>query len=335
MADGHLVLVAGALLTAGLAASLLAGRLRLPSLVLFLGVGMLVGSDGFGWVHFDDYELARDVGIVALGLILFEGGLNAGFGEIRPVLKSVISLALVGTLITAAIWLFDFSLLEGLLLGAIISSTDGAAIFALLRGSALRRRLARTLEGEAGMNDPIAVLLVVGFIDWIQEPGYGLLDMVELFVVEVGIGALIGAAIGLLAVTAFKRVQLATPGLYPVASLATAALAFGAADVLHGSGFLAVYLAGLVLGSATIPARHTITTFHQGMAWIAQLGMFLVLGLLVFPSQLDDVAIEGTVLAFVLVVIARPLVAFVASWGPFSAADRAVLGWAGLRGAVP
>jgi len=341
MADGHLVLVAGALLTAGLAASLLAGRLRLPSLVLFLGVGMAVGSDGLGWVDFTNYELARDVGIVALALILFEGGLNAGFGEIRPVLKPVISLAFLGTLITAAIcglaatWLFDFSLLEGLLLGAIISSTDGAAIFAMLRGSPLRRRLARTLEGEAGMNDPVAVLLVVGFIDWIQQPDYGLADMLWLFAREVAIGAVFGAAIGLAAVWAFKRVQLATPGLYPVASIATAALAFGAADALHGSGFLSVYLAGLVLGSATIPARHTITTFHQGMAWIAQLGMFLVLGLLVFPSQLPDVALEGTVLALVLVLLARPIAAFVASWGPFSVGDRAVLGWAGLRGAVP
>lgn len=341
MADGHIVLVAGALLTAGLAASLLAGRLRLPSLVLFLGVGMAVGTDGLGWVDFSDYDLARDIGIVALALILFEGGLNAGFGEIRPVLRSVISLAFFGTLITAALcglaaaWLFDFSLLEGLLLGSIIASTDGAAIFALLRGSSLKRRIARTLEGEAGMNDPIAVLLVVGFIDWIQLPDYGLLDMVGLFVREVGIGGAVGAGIGLLAVEAFKRIQLATPGLYPVASIATAALAFGAADALHGSGFLAVYLAGLALGSATIPARHTITTFHQGMAWIAQLGMFLVLGLLVFPSQLDDVAVEGTVLALVLVLIARPVAAFVASAGGFGAADRLVLGWAGLRGAVP
>ena len=341
MADGHLVLVAGALLTAGLAASLLAGRLRLPSLVLFLGVGMAVGSDGLGWVHFDDYALARDVGIVALALILFEGGLNAGFGEIRPVLKPAISLAFLGTLITAAIcglaatWLFGFSLLEGLLLGAIVSSTDGAAIFAMLRGSSLKRRLARTLEGEAGMNDPVAVLLVIGFIDWIQQPGYGLADMLWLFAREVAIGAAIGLAIGAAAVWAFKHVQLATPGLYPVASIATAALAFGAADALHGSGFLAVYLAGLALGSATIPARHTITAFHQGMAWIAQLGMFLVLGLLVFPSKLDDVAVEGTVLALVLVLLARPLAAFVASWGPYSVADRALIGWAGLRGAVP
>lgn len=341
MADGHLVLVAGALLTAGLAASLLAGRMRLPSLVLFLGVGMLLGSDGAGWLPFDDYELARDVGIVALALILFEGGLNAGFGEIRPVLRPVISLALLGTLITAAICglaaslLFDFSVLECLLLGAIVSSTDGAAIFALLRGSALKRKLARTLEGEAGMNDPIAVLLVVGFIEWIEQPDYGLLDMAGLFVREVGIGALVGIGVGFAAVWAFKRVALATPGLYPVASIATAALAFGAADTLHGSGFLAVYLAGLVLGSATIPARHTINTFHQGMAWIAQLGMFLVLGLLVFPSELPGVALEGTALALVLMLVARPVAAFVAAIGPFSVADRAVLGWAGLRGAVP
>jgi cell volume regulation protein A len=341
MADGHLVLVAGALLTAGLAASLLAGRLRLPSLVLFLGVGMAVGSDGLGWVQFNDYALARDVGIVALALILFEGGLNAGFDEIRPVLKPVVSLAFLGTLITAAIcglaatWLFDFTLLEGLLLGAIVSSTDGAAIFAMLRGSSLKRSLARTLEGEAGMNDPVAVLLVVGFIDWIEQPGYGIGDMLWLFVREVGIGAVVGFAIGNGAVMAFKRVELATPGLYPVASIATAALAFGAADTLHGSGFLAVYLAGLTLGNAAIPARHTIVSFHQGMAWIAQLGMFLVLGLLVFPSQFGEIALEGTVLALVLALVARPLAALVATIGPFDVRDRIMLGWAGLRGAVP
>jgi cell volume regulation protein A len=159
--------------------------------------------------------------------------------------------------------------------------------------------------------------------------------MLWLFVREVGIGAVVGFAIGNGAVMAFKRVQLATPGLYPVASIATAALAFGAADTLHGSGFLAVYLAGLVLGSATIPARHTIVAFHQGMAWIAQLGMFLVLGLLVFPSQFGDVAVEGTVLALVLALVARPLAALVATLGPFDLRDRVVLGWAGLRGAVP
>jgi potassium/hydrogen antiporter len=342
MADGHLVLIAGALLSAALAASLLAGRLRVPSLVLFLGIGMAIGSDGLGLIDFTDYRLARDIGVIALALILFEGGLNAGFGELRPVLAPAVSLALAGTLITAllaglaATALFDFSLLEGLLLGSIVAATDGAAVFALLRHSALRSSLARTLEGEAGMNDPVAVLLVVGFIDWITKPGYGFADMLWLFARQLAIGGAVGLAVGMLAVQAFQRARLATPGLYPVASVAAAALAFGAAAVLNGSGFLAVYLAGLVLGGAQVPAKHTVTAFHQGLAWVAQLTMFLVLGLLVFPSQLGGVALEGTVLALVLALIARPAAVFAAvGIKRFDLAGRVVLGWAGLRGAVP
>src|SRR5215213_10037902 len=177
MSDGELILVAAALLAAGIGASLLASRIRLPGLLLFLAVGMAIGSDGLDWIDFDDYELARTIGIVALALILFEGGLIAGFDEIRPVLRPSVGLALLGTIATAAIcgwtavWLFDLDPLEGLLLGSIIASTDGAATFALLRGSTLERRLARTLEGEAGFNDPVAVLLVIGFIDWIEKPG--------------------------------------------------------------------------------------------------------------------------------------------------------------------
>jgi potassium/hydrogen antiporter len=344
--DGELILVAGALLAAGIAASLLAARVRLPGLLLFLGLGMLVGSDGTGWIEFgrtqEDYELARTIGIVALALILFEGGLAAGFDEIRPVLRPALGLALVGTFLTAgitgaaAIWIFDLSTLDGLLLGAIISSTDGAAIFALLRGSTLRRRLARTLEGEAGFNDPVAVLLVVGFVEWIQEDDFGAADMVFLFVLELGIGAAAGLAIGWLAFQGLRRARLDTAGLYPVATLATAGVAFGAADTLHGSGFLAVYIAGLVLGSARIPAKRTVTVFHQGLAWVAQIAMFLSLGLLVFPSELDTVALEGTALALVLVLLARPVATFVSTAvDRFSTADRVVLGWAGLRGAVP
>jgi len=342
MADGHLVLIAGALLSVALAASLLAGRMRVPSLVLFLGIGMAIGSDGTGWIDFTDYRLARDIGVIALALILFEGGLNAGFGEIRPVLGPAVSLALLGTLLTAllaglaATWLFDFSLLEGLLLGSIVAATDGAAVFALLRHSALKRTLARTLEGEAGMNDPVAVLLVIGFVDWITKPGYGIADMLWLFVRQIAIGEAVGIAVGWLAVQAFQRARLATPGLYPVASIAAAALAFGAATVANGSGFLAVYMAGLALGSANIPAKQTITAFHQGIAWIAQLTMFLVLGLLVFPSQLGGVAVEGTVLALVLALAARPLAVLASTAGTrFALAERVVLGWAGLRGAVP
>ena len=342
MSDGELILVAAALLAAGIAASLLASRVRLPGLLLFLAVGMAIGSDGTGWIQFDDYELARTIGVVALALILFEAGLTAGLDEIRPVLRPSLSLAILGTLGTcvicgfAAAWLFDLSTLEGMLLGAIISSTDGAAIFALLRESTLRRRLARTLEGEAGFNDPVAVLLVIGFIDWIDQPDYGLLDMLALFVREMGIGAVVGAAVGTFAVYALRNTRLASAGLYPVATLSTAGLAFGGAATLHGSGFLAAYLAGLVLGSGRIPAKQTVTVFHQGLAWVAQIAMFLALGLLVFPAELGDVWLEGTALALTLVFVARPLSAALATaFDHFSAAERLVLGWAGLRGAVP
>src|SRR5215208_4159197 len=206
MTDGELILVAGALLAAGLAAALLASRLRVPSLILFLGVGMLIGSDGTGWIEFSDYELARTVGVVALALILFEGGLTSGVIEIRPVLGTAVSLALVATPLTALIagladvWLFDFDLVEGLLVGAVLASTDGAAIFALLRNSTLRRPLARALEGESGLNDPVAVLLVLALIEFITDPEYRVADAAVLLIQQLGIGLLVGVAVGWLAV---------------------------------------------------------------------------------------------------------------------------------------
>jgi cell volume regulation protein A len=342
MTDGELILVAGLLLGVGLLASLLAVRLRVPSLILFLGVGMLIGSDGTGWIDFSDYELARTIGVVALALILFEGGLTSGLIEVRSVLESAVSLAFLGTIVTALITgvaaalLFDLDTLEGLLLGSIVAATDGAAIFALLRTSTLRRDLARTLEAESGLNDPVAILLVLGFIEWIQEPDYGIADMAWLFAHELAIGLVVGVGIGWLSVLTFRRLRLRTAGLYPVASLAVAGIAYGAADTLEGSGFLAVYLAGLALGSAVIPAKQTVTSFHEGLAWVAQVGMFLTLGLLVFPAQLDAVAIEGTILALVLVLVSRPVGTAVATAAsPFSIRERVVLGWAGLRGAIP
>jgi cell volume regulation protein A len=337
-----MVLATGAMLAAGIGATLVAGRLRLPGLILFLGLGMLVGSDGLGWVEFDNYRLARTIGIIALSLILFEGGLTTGFHELRPVMWPAISLALVGTLLTAALTglaaqlLFDFSSLESMLVGSILAATDGAAVFALLRGSTLRRRLAKTLEGESGLNDPIAVLLVLALIAAITEPHYSVADAAWLFVRQLGIGAAAGLVVGRLGVAAFARVPLATPGLYPVASVAVAALAFGAADTLHGSGFLAVYLAGLSLGDHRIPAKRTVVAFHEGVASVAQIALFVVLGLLVFPSQLRDVALEATALALLLAVLARPIATFLAT-APFrfTLPEKTVLGWAGLRGGVP
>ncbi len=342
MSDAELILIGGLLLGSGIAAAMVADRARVPGLVLFLGLGMLVGSEGPGGVEFNDVELTRTLGTIGLILILFEGGLTAGWQEIRPVLKTALSLAIVGTLITAVIgalfaaWLFDLGTLEALIVGSAIAATDSAAIFAVLRGSTLRRRLARALEGESGMNDPIAVLLVTGFIAWIQEPGYGLSDMLVEFGGDLLVGAVVGTIVGYGARWAFTRLDYPTPGLYPVASMAAAALSFGLADVSHGSGFLAVYLTGLALGTGILPARRTITAFHQGLSWVAQISLFFMLGLLVYPSQLVDVALQGAVLALAMIFVARPIATLIATQvDRFSFSERIMLSWAGLRGAVP
>jgi cell volume regulation protein A len=342
MTDGAMMLIAGALLALGILAALAAGRLRVPGLVLFLALGMAIGSDGLGLADFDDFALTRTVGVVALALILFEGGLAAGWPEIRPVLGPAISLATVGTVVTAllvglaAAWLLGLSLLLALLLGSIVASTDSAAIFSVLRGSGLKRRVARLLEAESGFNDPIAVLLVIGFIEWIQRPSYGLDDMALLFVAQLVVGAVVGLVCGRLSVLAFRRVPFVSSGLYPVASIATAGIAFGAAAVLHGSGFLAVYLAGLSLGGARIPAKATITDFHAGLGWVSQIVLFFTLGLLVFPTKLVGIAGEGLLLAAVLALIARPAAALLATRvGRFPTPEALLIGWAGLRGAVP
>jgi potassium/hydrogen antiporter len=340
--DAELILIAGALLAAGIVGALLADRVRIPGLLLFLGLGMLAGSEGIGGIEFDDTELARTLGTIALVLILFEGGLTAGWSEIRPVLGTAASLATVGTAATAAIaglaahWIFGISVLEGMIVGAAIAATDSAAIFAVLRRSTLEKRLARSLEGESGMNDPVALLLVIGFIEWIQEPGYGLADMAGLLALKLAIGVAIGVALGKLAVAALDRVRLPTDGIYPVATIAIAGLAYGLAEVAHGSGLLAVYLTALALGTARIPARRTIVAFHEGVGWVAQIGLFILLGLLVFPSTLNDVAWESLALSAALILVARPLAALLATvFAPLNLRERTMLGWAGLRGATP
>jgi cell volume regulation protein A len=337
---GQIALTIGALLAAGIGASLLAGRLRLPGLVLVLALGMAIGSDGTGWIDFGDFGAAQSAAVVALALILFEGGLSSGWSEIRPVIGVSAALATLGTLITAgltalvAAWLLDLSALHALLLGSTVAATDAAAIFAVLRGSTLRRRLARTLEGESGINDPIAVLLVLGCIEALQHSDFGILDALWLAARELAIGLAVGLAVGFAGVWLLRRVTLPSAGLYPVASIALAAIAFGDAQSMHGSGFLAVFLAGLVLGSASTPARSTIVTFHEGLAWIAQLALFLLLGLLVFPHQIVDIIPQGAAIAVATALVARPLAALIVARG-FSVPERLLLGWAGLRGATP
>lgn len=342
MVDTSFILIAGVLVLGSLTLTLLTQRVRMPALVVFIGVGMLIGTDGLGLIEFDDFELAQGIGIVALALILFEGGLTTGFSAIRPVLGPSLSLATVGTVLTAvitgalAILLLDVSTLEGFLLGAVIASTDAAAVFSVLRGSTLKRRLAMTLEGEAGFNDPVAVILVIGLIELIQGPDASAFTMVELLVVELVIGAAIGLLVGRAGEWFMERLNFPSAGLYPVASIAIAAIAFGGAAALGGSGFLAVYLAGLSLASPKDPALRTIETFHSGLAWLAQVAMFLVLGLLVFPDQLVDFAFEGLVIGLLIVFLARPIATWIATMGfGFSPPERLMLGWAGLRGAIP
>ena len=304
---------------------------------------MLVGSDGLGWIAFNDYALARDVGIVALALILFEGGLNAGFDEIRPVLGVAISLAIIGTLLTAVITGLrrrgPVRVLDqggpagrqhhrrhrrrGHLRGAARARRCGAGSL-----SRSRARRGSTTPSRSCSSSPASTG------SWTRTTGSATRSCCSC--ASSAWASASAWLTGWLAVEGFKRVRLATAGLYPVASLAVGAIAYGAAAALEGSGFVAVYLAGLALGSASIPAKQTVANFHQGLGWVAQLAMFLTLGLLVFPSQLGDVAVKATALALVLALVARPL----AVWGStllarFSVAERLALGWGGLRGAVP
>ena len=268
---GHLALGVGALLAAGIGASLLAGRLRLPGLVLVLAVGMLLGDDVLGWIHFGetfaDNQAAQNAAILALALILFEGGLSSGWAEIRPVIGVSITLATLGTLLTAALaalvaaWLFgELTTLEALLLGSTVAATDAAAVFAVLRGSTLRRRIARTLEGESGVNDPVAVLLVLGCIEAIKHPDFGVPDAIWLAVKELSIGAGAGLAAGALGVTVLRRLTLPTAGLYPVASLALAGIAYGGA-VFAFAGLYDRTGAAIVTG----PANEVCAPVHDRM----------------------------------------------------------------------
>jgi len=340
---GLTVLVVGCVLAASVAVAFGAAKSGLPALVAFLVLGMLLGSDGPGGIAFDDAQLAREVGVVALAAILYEGGLSTSWRRLREVMAPALLLSTIGVAVTAAITgaaaygLFDLSLTKALLLGAVVASTDAAAVFAAVRGTRLRPHLAHTLEAESGANDPVGIALTLGLIAWIEQPGYGAADLSVLLLRQLGLGLVIGVALGFAAMWIFARIPASIEAFVPVASVATAAIAYGAADVVRGSGFLAVYLVGLAVGSTPSVYRSQIVAFHVGLAYVAQVALFIVLGLLVFPSQLPAVALSGLALAAVLICIARPA----AVWGStftmriFDQRERLFLGWAGLRGAVP
>lgn len=317
-------------------------RLRVPLLITFLGLGMLLGSEGLGGIEFDDPGLARTIGVVGLVAILFEGGLTTDWRDIRRVAAPAAALSTLGVAITAAVaggaayLLFDLSPAGAFLLGAVVGSTDAAAVFATLRFALLRRRLAALLNAESGLNDPTAVALTLGLIAWIREPAYGAGDVLLLLVRQLGLGLVIGVGLGFLASRLLPRLPVDLAPFAPVASVATAALAYGVADSAQASGFLSVYVVALALGNTPMPLRRAIASFHEGLAFLAQVVLFVVLGLLVFPSRLGPVALASLGLAAVLVVVARPLAVALSTLGlGFGGRERIFLSWAGLRGAVP
>jgi potassium/hydrogen antiporter len=338
------LLILAVLLLLSILASKVSDRVGVPALLLFLAIGMLAGSDGPGGIYFDNALLAQGVGVVALVIILYSGGLDTNWESIRPVLKAGFALALLGVLVTALIvgiaahFLLDFTLLEGLLLGAIVSSTDAAAVFSILRarGVSLRGRLQPLLELESGSNDPMAVFLTIAIIQLLLNPDLQPIQLLPDFFIQMGIGALIGVVVGRLSLYLINRIQLGFEGLYPVLALTIALLTYGLAGSLGGSGFLAVYLAGLILGNQEFIHRRSLLRFYDGLAWLMQIAMFLTLGLLVFPSRLPTVVVPGTLIAAILIFVARPLGVFASLiLTRMGIHEKAFIAWVGLRGAAP
>jgi potassium/hydrogen antiporter len=322
----------------------LSNRFGIPSLVLFLAIGMLAGSDGLGGISFDNPALVRSLGVTALVLILFSGGLDTEWSAIRPLVWQGVSLSTIGVLVTALLigvfvaWVQGFSFLEGLLLGAIVSSTDAAAVFMVLRArkTKIPRRLIQLLEFESGSNDPMAVVLTIALIRLLMEPSTSFGELVLFFVMQMGVGTVIGIAMGEIMRRLFNALDLELEGIYPVLSLALALLTYGLTDYLDGSGFLAVYLAGLVMARKPFTHQQSVLRFHDGLAWLMQVTMFLALGLQVFPARLVPIAGVGILISLFLIFIARPASVHAAlAFSPMSFREQTLVAWAGLRGAVP
>lgn len=339
-----LILATGVMLMLGIVSSKLSARLGVPVLVLFLLLGMLAGSEGIGGFEFEDYRLSHAIGTLSLALILFDGGLSTSMTSIRLAWKPALLLATVGVLVTsgivavAAVYVLDLSPLQGLLLGSIVGSTDAAAVFSVLRmgGVNLSKRLSAVLEVESATNDPMAIFLTIGCIEVLlgnMPLGPGLL---MLFVTQMVVGAACGLLGGYFAAWLVGRIELATAGMYPVLVTSTCLLTFGVAAHLGGSGFLAVYLAGVVIGNRPLVFKRGVLAYHDSLAWLSQIVMFVVLGLLCFPSELWAVSGKAMLLAAVLILVARPI-AVVLSTFPFrfSWRETAFMSWVGLKGAVP
>ena len=339
------LLVTAFLMLLSVVASKLSNTFGIPSLFIFLGLGMLAGSDGILGIEFDNVELAQNIGTLALIFILFGGGLDTVWKSIKPVLKNGLMLATFGVFLTAffvalcVYTLLDFTFLESLLLGAIISSTDAAAVFAILRakGISLRKRLSPLLELESGSNDPMAIFLTVAILQIIMLPETSsTAEWIFMFFLQFFIGGLLGYLFGYLLPIILNRIHLSFYGLYPVFTIAWILLLFSSTSLLEGNGFLAVYIAGIVANTREFVHKKNLVGFHDGLSWIMQIAVFLALGLLVFPSELPDVALSGLAIALWLMFIARPAGVFLSTmFSSFSFKEKAFISWVGLRGAVP
>ncbi|MGZ4591416.1 MAG: potassium/proton antiporter [Actinomycetes bacterium] len=333
-----LLLGGGVVLLVAIAAVRLSVGSGLPSLLIYLGLGLVLGEDVLG-LHFDNTDVVQALGFAALVVILAEGGLTTSWDEIRPVVPAAASLAMIGTAVSvtvtavAAHGLLDIGWREALLIGAILAPTDSAAVFSVLRRVPLPARLRGLLEAESGFNDAPVVILVVTLagahaVSWWQ--------LIGLLVFELAVGAVVGMVVGWAGAWGVRRIALPSSGLYPLAVLALCVTAYGLAAVIHGSGFLAVYLAALYLGNARLPHRPATRGFVEGMAWLAQIGLFVMLGLLATPSQLGPSILPALGVGIVLLLVARPLAVITSvSWLGISLREIALLSWAGLRGAVP
>lgn len=325
-------------------ANKVSGRLGVPALLIFILVGMLAGSEGPGRIPFDDAVVAQSIGVVALALILFSGGTDTRWSEIKPVFSRTLALSTIGVAITAiiisisAVLVLGFTPLEGFLLGAIVSSTDAAAVFATLRSrrASLKGNLRPLLEFESGSNDPMAIFLTIGAISLLMSPDSPIFSLIPLFVQQMTVGGILGYGMGRIASRLINILDLDYEGLYAVLTLSMALLTYGITTFLGGNGFLATYIAGLVIGNSTIVHKKSLIRFHEGVAWLMQITMFLALGLFVFPSELLPVLVPGIILSGVLIFIARPVAVFLTliPWR-MERNEKLLVSWVGLRGAAP
>jgi len=340
----YLLLIGSLLVLASIAIAKVSDNIGIPTLLLFLGIGMIAGSEGPGGIYFDDAALAQSIGVIALVFILFAGGLDTRWSEVKPVVWQAASLATFGVLITAVViglfvsFVLNLSPLHGLLLGSIISSTDAAAVFAVLRSKkvSLRGTLKPLLELESGSNDPMAVFLTIGVIQLIMNPSASFVSVAQLFVVQMLLGAVFGVVMGKALVYTLNTLHLVYDGIYPVLTLAFAAFVYGAVASIGGSGFLAVYIVGIIAGNSNFMHKRSQLRFFDGLAWLSQIAMFVTLGLLVFPSQIVPVIGSGLLVSVFVMIVARPLSVFISlANSSLGWREKTFVSWVGLRGSVP